>query len=155
MVKHMTATKIAAGEGMRVNDEPEFSPAITMNGRLYFDRHLLENYKRALLGLSPLPRDEQAPIKLVPSAQVTEEFGFGRRTLGRRIAGSRAALVEARTRKCTSTRRRASRSAVPISSILETFTCRLGASFPRSRLTTDTGVPSPAKLNGACCALPR
>ena len=87
----MTATTLAAGEAVRVNDEPEFPPAITLNGRLYFDRHLLENYKRALLGLASLPRDERAPIELVPSAQVVKEFGFGRRTLGRRIAGNKAA----------------------------------------------------------------
>ena len=39
--------------------------------------------------VSPLPRDEKAPIELVPSAQVTKEFGFGRRTLGRRVPATR------------------------------------------------------------------
>jgi len=65
--------------------EPAFPPAITLNGgRLFFDRHLLENYKRALIGEEPLPRDEK-PIELVPATQAAGELGFGRVTLGRRL----------------------------------------------------------------------
>lgn len=73
--------------------EPEFPRPIVQNGRNYFDRYELENYKRELIGLTPLPRDERAPIELVPSAKVTKEFGFGRRTLGRRMATGKSAAA--------------------------------------------------------------
>jgi len=66
----------------------EFPAPRKLNGRLFWDRLDIENYKRALLGLPPLDRNPSTPIELVPASQVTREVGFGRRTLGRRIAAS-------------------------------------------------------------------
>jgi hypothetical protein len=54
---------------------------------LVWVRHDIENYKRALIGLSPLNRDPTAPIVFVTSKQLAEEFPYSRRTLGRRIKG--------------------------------------------------------------------
>ena len=64
----------------------EFPTPRKLNGRLYWDRFDIENHKRTLIGLPTIERNHSTPIELVPAAQVTAEFGFGRRTLGRRIA---------------------------------------------------------------------
>ena len=64
----------------------EFPAPRKLNCRLYWDRFEIENYKRALLGLPPLERSTSTPIELITAAQITKEVGFGRRTLGRRIA---------------------------------------------------------------------
>ena len=55
------------------------------NGRLFFVRHELENYKRQLLGLEPIS-ELPAVIELVSANEVSRELGYTRRTLGRRIA---------------------------------------------------------------------
>lgn len=68
-------------------NEAEFPAPIRLNGRIFFDDHELENYKRRLLGLPELPRDPSAKIKLRPAAAVAAELGICRRTVGRRIAG--------------------------------------------------------------------
>jgi hypothetical protein len=65
----------------------EFPAPIRHAGRLVWDRHGIENYKRALIGLPPLGRDPEAPIKLVTAKQLADELPFGRRTLGRRVRG--------------------------------------------------------------------
>jgi hypothetical protein len=62
-----------------------------INGRLFFDYHDGENFKRKLLGLPPLERDPKAPIKLVPANQFAVELGCHRRTLGRRIRAAEQA----------------------------------------------------------------
>jgi len=64
----------------------EFPTPTRLGGRLYWNRADLENFKRALLGLPQIAANESARIELVPASQVTSEFGFGRRTLGRRVA---------------------------------------------------------------------
>ncbi len=69
------------------NVEPEFPKPIRLRGRLFFDRHPVENYKRALLGLPPLERDPNKPIELLSAKQLKDEIGVNRRTLGRRVAG--------------------------------------------------------------------
>jgi hypothetical protein len=65
----------------------DFPAPIRHAGRLVWDRHAIENYKRAMLGLPPLERDSEATIKLVTAKQLAEELPFGRRTLGRRVKG--------------------------------------------------------------------
>ena len=65
----------------------DFPAPFRLNGRLMWDRHEAENYKRALIGLAPLERDPNAPIKLITAKQLAEELPFGRRTLGRRVKG--------------------------------------------------------------------
>jgi hypothetical protein len=67
----------------------KFPSPITQNGRLYFWRSQLEAHKRELAGLPPLNEPDVIDV-LVPAAQAASEFGFGRRTLGRRIAENQA-----------------------------------------------------------------
>lgn len=72
--------------------EPEFPLPIRMRGRLFWRRSELELYKRKLLAFAsgaPAPSDLPADQieTFVSAEQVTREFAFGRRTLGRRIAG--------------------------------------------------------------------
>jgi hypothetical protein len=64
----------------------QFPALIRQNGRLYGERGALENYKRVLAGMPPLNLDPNRPVELVPAKQIAAELGFGRRTLGRRIA---------------------------------------------------------------------
>jgi hypothetical protein len=66
---------------------PEFPAPFRQNGRLFWDRHLIENFKRELMGLEPVERDPKAPITFVTAKQLTSELPFGRRTLGRRVKG--------------------------------------------------------------------
>jgi hypothetical protein len=68
----------------------KFPAPVTQNGRLYFWRSQLERHKRKLAGL-PLDNGPKTPDVLVPAAQAAAEFGFGRRTLGRRIKCAEAA----------------------------------------------------------------
>jgi len=82
--------------------KPEFPAPTKIRGRLFFDRHEFENYKRGLLGLPILERDPRAPIELVSANQVSDELGRHRRTIGRRVleiqrrtAGSHAADEQA------------------------------------------------------------
>ena len=70
-----------------MSTEPEFPRPIEKNHRLYFDSHEVENYKRRLIGLPETTRDPAARIQLRTAKDVAAELGFGRRTLGRRIAG--------------------------------------------------------------------
>ena len=56
-------------------------------GRLVWDRHDIENYKRALMGLPRLERDPHTPILFVTAKQLAEELPYGRRTIGRRVKG--------------------------------------------------------------------
>jgi len=78
--------------------EPDFPLPIRMRGRLFWRRSELEQYKRNLMAaavggvVTNLPVDQIETF--VPAEQVAREFGFGRRTLGRRIAG-RTSIAEA------------------------------------------------------------
>jgi hypothetical protein len=64
----------------------KFPEPVRQNGRLYFVDCAMENYKRSLAGLPPLPADPHAKIRLLPASEVAADLGVGRRTLGRRIA---------------------------------------------------------------------
>lgn len=70
-----------------MSEFPQFPQPRTVNGRLFWVRSELESYKGRLLG-KPFEPGPDFIEQLVPSAQVTKEFGFGRRTLGRRIASA-------------------------------------------------------------------
>jgi hypothetical protein len=63
----------------------EFPTPITKNGRKYFLRHHLENYKRALAGLPLIDESSVSVVEFVPAPQAAEELGQSRRTLGRRM----------------------------------------------------------------------
>ncbi len=69
------------------------TPIRQAGGRLYFLRADVENYKLALAGLPPKTFD--GPDVLVPAVHVAGELGFGRRTLGRRVAESEAQQTSA------------------------------------------------------------
>lgn len=69
----------------------KFPSPVTQNGRLFFIRDQVENHKRALAGLPPKPASDV--VELVPAAKVAAEFGFCRRTLGRRVAEAEQAVA--------------------------------------------------------------
>jgi hypothetical protein len=73
--------------------EIAFPPAIRQGGRLFFIRDQIENHKLALAGLPPRP--PSGVIELVPAGQVAREFGFHRRTLGRRVLASEHSVSDA------------------------------------------------------------
>jgi hypothetical protein len=83
--------------------KPNFPSPRRINGRLYWERGEIEDYKRALLGLPPAERGPT--LELVPASVLGRELGVGRRTLGRRIAGRPSeAGAESRTHRSTSER---------------------------------------------------
>jgi hypothetical protein len=67
--------------------QPEFPAPIRFGGRLRFDLHEHENYKRALAGLPTVERDPSQPIRFVDANVVCHDLGVDRRTLGRRVRG--------------------------------------------------------------------
>jgi hypothetical protein len=75
--------------------DPQFPAPFRRNGRLFWDRHDIENFKRALIGLAPLERDPTVPITFVTSREVTAQMPFGRRTVGRLVQGRERDLVAA------------------------------------------------------------
>lgn len=70
-----------------MSEQPEFPTPVRMGGRLFFDRHEVENHKRTLMRLAPVERDQSAPITFVSAPQLSDELQIDRRTLGRRIRG--------------------------------------------------------------------
>jgi hypothetical protein len=70
---------------------PKFPKPVHMKGLRLFDRYKLEEFKRALLGLPPIPRDPDKPIELATAATVRSEFGISHSTLDRHVAASEAA----------------------------------------------------------------
>jgi hypothetical protein len=65
----------------------DFPTPTRIGGRLFFDRHEVENHKRKLMRLTPIERDPSAPIVFVTAQQISDELQIDRRTLGRRIRG--------------------------------------------------------------------
>jgi hypothetical protein len=76
-----------------MSESPEFPTPFRHSGRLVWDRHSVENYKRQLIGLEPVERDPQTPITFVTARQLTTELPFGRRTIGRRIKEAEASTA--------------------------------------------------------------
>ena len=66
---------------------PEFPALIRFGGRLRFDQHEHENYKRALAGLPAVERVGAEPIRFVDASAVCADLAIDRRTLGRRVKG--------------------------------------------------------------------
>jgi hypothetical protein len=66
---------------------PEFPAPIRFGGRLRFDLHEHENYKRALAGLPSVQRGEADLIRFVDALAVCADLAIDRRTLGRRVRG--------------------------------------------------------------------
>jgi hypothetical protein len=69
-----------------MSDQANFPTPGRVNGRLYFDRYAVENFKRQLVGLGPVDRDPREPITLIDATTVANELGVCRRTVGRMIA---------------------------------------------------------------------
>jgi hypothetical protein len=67
--------------------QPEFPAPIRFGGRLRFEQHEHENYKRALAGLPAVSRDPSEPIRFIAATDVCTDLGIDRRTLGRRVQG--------------------------------------------------------------------
>jgi hypothetical protein len=67
--------------------QPEFPTPIRFGGRLRFDHHEHENYKRALAGLPPVERREAEPIRFADASAVCADLAIDRQTLGRRVKG--------------------------------------------------------------------
>jgi hypothetical protein len=78
-----------------MSSTPEFPAPFRRNGRLFWPRHEIENYKRGLIGLAPLAPDPQAPIIFVTAKQLTAELPFGRRQIGRLVKGREQHVEEA------------------------------------------------------------
>ena len=74
---------------------PEFPAPFRHAGRLVWDRHAIENFKLALMGLASVERDPTRPIVFVTAKQLATELPYGRRTIGRRIKGREAGPVPA------------------------------------------------------------
>jgi hypothetical protein len=66
---------------------PTFPAPYRHAGRLMWDRHEVEQYKRSLMGLQPVERSPDVPITFVTAKQLAAELPYGRRTLGRRVKG--------------------------------------------------------------------
>lgn len=71
--------------------EIAFPKPFRRNKRLYFVRSEVERYKRALIeqatGIPAPGREVDLVESFVTAEQVAAELGFGRRTIGRMIAG--------------------------------------------------------------------
>jgi hypothetical protein len=70
-----------------MSEQADFPIPTRMGGRLFFDRHEVENHKRRLMRLAPVERDPAAPIAFVTARQISDELQIDRRTLGRRVRG--------------------------------------------------------------------
>ena len=64
---------------------PEFPAPIRFGGRLRFDQHEHENYKRALAGLPAVERGQVQQIRFIDASAVCADLAIDRRTLGRRV----------------------------------------------------------------------
>jgi hypothetical protein len=67
--------------------QPAFPAPVRFGGRLRFDQHEHENYKRALAGLPVVERGKNEPIRFVDATAVCSDLSIDRRTLGRRVKG--------------------------------------------------------------------
>ena len=72
---------------MLMSEKADFPTPGRVNGRLYFDRHAVENFKRQLVGLGPVERNSREPITFIDATTVANELGVCRRTVSRLIAG--------------------------------------------------------------------
>jgi hypothetical protein len=72
-------------------EQPEFPTPLDIGGQVFFPRSRLEHYKRQIIARAvggKEPEYEEPTVEeFVPARVAAKELGFGRRTLGRRIAG--------------------------------------------------------------------
>ena len=77
-----------------MSEQAEFPISTISGGRHFFARHEVENYKRKLMGLTPIDRDQAAPIMFVTAQQLQTNC----RSTAARWAGASAAAFAARRR---------------------------------------------------------
>lgn len=65
----------------------EFPAPIRMGGKLLWEQFEIENFKRALIGLEPLERDETKSIVFMTAKQISAELPYQRRALGKMVEG--------------------------------------------------------------------
>ena len=70
-----------------MNEQADFPTPVRVGGRLFFERHEVENHKRKLMRLAPVERDSSKSISFATANQVCDELQIDRRTLGRRVRG--------------------------------------------------------------------
>jgi hypothetical protein len=66
---------------------PQFPAPFRMGGKLLWEQFEIENFKRVLIGLDPLERDESRPIVFMTARQISAELPYQRRTIGKMIEG--------------------------------------------------------------------
>ena len=66
---------------------PQFPAPFRMGGKLLWEQFEIENFKRGLIGLEPLERDDSKPIVFMTAQQISAELPYQRRTLGKMIEG--------------------------------------------------------------------
>jgi hypothetical protein len=86
------AARLDGFKGVQMSPKPPFPTALDINGRPYFLRSQLEEYKQALIawasGAQVASSDTKPAIEeFVPAERAARELGVGRRTIGRRIGG--------------------------------------------------------------------
>lgn len=57
------------------------------SGHLAWDYDEVEDWKRQLMGFEPIERDPNGAIRLLNAKQLEAGLPFGRRTIGRLVAG--------------------------------------------------------------------
>jgi hypothetical protein len=65
-----------------MSTQPEFPVPVRYGGRLRFEEHPYENFKRALAGLPPIEREPNSPIRFIDASAVCADLAIDRRTLG-------------------------------------------------------------------------
>jgi hypothetical protein len=70
-----------------MHTQVKFPAPIRFGGRLRFDHHEHENYKRSLAGLPAVERNPCEPIRFIDASTVCADLAIDRRTLGRRVKG--------------------------------------------------------------------
>lgn len=77
---------------------PDFPAPMRINGRLFWRRSQIEKYKREIIASATgAPVEESTTLieEFVPADVIAREFGFTRRTLGRRIVSRNSENTEA------------------------------------------------------------
>jgi hypothetical protein len=66
---------------------PQFPAPFRMGGKLLWVSFEIENFKRELIGLEPLERDDSKPVVFLTARQISAELPYARRTLGKMVEG--------------------------------------------------------------------
>jgi hypothetical protein len=75
-----------------------FPKPVTIRGVYFFPRHEVENFKRLLMGLPPIPADPDTPIELVKLSTFAEEIDCHPLTIKRHLPRPEAAPAPVKRR---------------------------------------------------------